>query len=67
MKYLNTENSYFNTLRLELRGKRDFMVNLLREVGMKPAVPQGGYFILADWSNLGEKRSLSFRWIRDSE
>lgn len=53
MKRLGSEDSYFNTLRLELQAKRDFMINLLTEVGMKPVIPQGGYFILADWSALG--------------
>ncbi|XP_055310122.1 kynurenine aminotransferase-like [Sitodiplosis mosellana] len=59
LKRLDSADSYFNTLRLELQAKRDFMVNLLREVGMKPAVPQGGYFILADWSNLENKADLN--------
>lgn len=54
LKRLDSTDSNFNTLRLELQGKRDFMINLLTEVGFKPVIPQGGYFILADWSNLGK-------------
>lgn len=29
------------------------MVQFLQEAGMKPIVPEGGYFLLADWSQLG--------------
>jgi kynurenine--oxoglutarate transaminase/cysteine-S-conjugate beta-lyase/glutamine--phenylpyruvate transaminase len=33
--------------------KRDKIVQVLKECGMKPIVPDGGYFILADYSQLG--------------
>lgn len=50
---LNTPDSYFPTLAKELSKKRDFMIEFLRSAGMKPVVPQGGYFLIADWSALG--------------
>jgi kynurenine--oxoglutarate transaminase/cysteine-S-conjugate beta-lyase/glutamine--phenylpyruvate transaminase len=44
---------YFNSLPRELEVKRDRMVHLLESVGLKPIVPDGGYFIIADVSSLG--------------
>ena len=37
-----------------LQRKRDEIVAVLREVGMEPIVPEGGYFILADVSSIGK-------------
>lgn len=54
IKRLDTPSSYFKSLRQELKLKRDFMVNCLEDIGMKVIVPQGGYFLLADWSPLGK-------------
>uniref|UniRef100_A0A8C6YWF0 Kynurenine--oxoglutarate transaminase 3 n=1 Tax=Nothoprocta perdicaria TaxID=30464 RepID=A0A8C6YWF0_NOTPE len=43
---------YFYSLSRELEGKRDRMARLLREVGLKPIVPEGGYFMIVDVSKL---------------
>ncbi|XP_002715920.1 kynurenine--oxoglutarate transaminase 3 isoform X1 [Oryctolagus cuniculus] len=43
---------YFNSLPKELEVKRDRIVRLLESVGLKPIVPDGGYFIIADVSSL---------------
>lgn len=53
-KRLNSPECYFNTLAAELQEKRDLMINILIDVGMKPIIPQGGYFLVADWSALGK-------------
>ncbi len=37
-----------------LQRKRDEIAAVLREVGMEPIVPEGGYFILADTSSIGK-------------
>ncbi|XP_055310075.1 kynurenine aminotransferase-like [Sitodiplosis mosellana] len=58
-KRLESPECYFNTLRLELQAKRDFMINVLKEAKMEPIIPQGGYFILADWTALEDKVDLS--------
>ena len=55
---LNTEESYFKSLAKELESKRNYVVKFLTDVGMKPVVPEGGYFVVADWSNLGSYISL---------
>jgi kynurenine--oxoglutarate transaminase/cysteine-S-conjugate beta-lyase/glutamine--phenylpyruvate transaminase len=56
---LNSSESFFRNLAVELEGKRDFITNTLKSVGMIPTVPQGGYFIIADWSHLENKVDLS--------
>ncbi len=36
-----------------MREKRDKVCAVLKEVGLRPIVPEGGYFVLADTSSLG--------------
>ncbi|XP_012269796.1 kynurenine aminotransferase isoform X2 [Athalia rosae] len=50
---------YFQSLANDLLPKRDFMASFLREVGMNPTVPEGGYFMIANWSALADKVQLS--------
>ncbi|KAK6641672.1 hypothetical protein RUM44_013387 [Polyplax serrata] len=56
---LDSPECYFNSLAVELEPKRDLVVNFLREVGMVPTVPDGGYFVIADWTPLESKINLS--------
>ncbi|XP_074607029.1 kynurenine--oxoglutarate transaminase 3-like isoform X1 [Acropora palmata] len=49
---LGTEKSYFKELGSMLQQKRDLMAKLLREVGFKPTIPEGGYFMMADTSDI---------------
>ncbi len=53
LKRLNSPECYFNSISNEFLEKRDKIVQVLKECGMKPIVPDGGYFILADYSQLG--------------
>ncbi len=46
-------DSYFKELPALLLEKRDKTVKVLREIGINPVVPEGGYFILADVKDLG--------------
>ncbi|CAF1319148.1 unnamed protein product, partial [Didymodactylos carnosus] len=50
LKRLDSPDCYFNSISSELIKKRDRIVQALKECGMKPIVPDGGYFILADWT-----------------
>ncbi|XP_069088411.1 kynurenine--oxoglutarate transaminase 3 isoform X1 [Pleurodeles waltl] len=43
---------YFNSLPQELETKRDRMAKLLKEAGLNPVIPEGGYFMIADVSVL---------------
>lgn len=49
-----TEESYFRQLRTQLQAKRLRLAECLRSVGLQPFVPDGGYFIITDISNLSE-------------
>lgn len=59
MKRLDAPECFFVSLPVELKRKRDFMANFLKSVGMKPIVPEGGYFMIADWSALGKKNTMN--------
>ncbi|XP_074193159.1 kynurenine--oxoglutarate transaminase 3 [Rhinolophus sinicus] len=52
IKRMDDPECYFNSLPKELEVKRDRMVHLLDSVGLKPIIPDGGYFIIADVSLL---------------
>ncbi|XP_011612757.1 kynurenine--oxoglutarate transaminase 3 isoform X2 [Takifugu rubripes] len=43
---------YFSSLPEELEGKRDRLAAILKDVGMTPVIPEGGYFMLVDVSSL---------------
>ncbi|RXM27885.1 Kynurenine--oxoglutarate transaminase 3 [Acipenser ruthenus] len=48
---------YFYSLPRELQGKRDRMAKFLQAAGMRPVLPEGGYFMIVDVSGL--KKDLS--------
>ena len=50
---MGTKECYYSILPAELRPKRDRIIKLLSEVGMIGTVPDGSYFVVADFSNLG--------------
>ncbi|XP_077284152.1 kynurenine aminotransferase [Arctopsyche grandis] len=56
---LDSPECYFYSLPAELESKRDFMAKFLTDVGMNPTIPEGGYFMVADWSKLANKVDLS--------
>ena len=51
---LNSPQCYHNSISAELKPKRDKMAKFLEEVGMIPTIPEGGYFMVADFSNLSK-------------
>ena len=52
-KLLGTEKSYFHEMTTSLLKKRDLEVKILQDAGFDPVIPDGGYFIMADTSKLG--------------
>ncbi len=67
---VSPERDYFNWLSNLYQGKRDFLLGVLREVGLSPLTPDGSYFILIDTSHLpvpleaGQRRDRSVcRWF----
>ncbi|KAH7971043.1 hypothetical protein HPB49_018365 [Dermacentor silvarum] len=45
---------YWSDLSRDLQSKRDFLCASLRAAGMAPTVPQGGYFLVGNFSSLGK-------------
>lgn len=67
IELLGSEESHFHKLTKELVGKRDEMVKAIRDVGMIPVVPEGGYFILVDWTPIGNENNITiFLHMHDS-
>jgi N-succinyldiaminopimelate aminotransferase len=59
---LNTfHGEYIETIRAEYTERRDFLVSALRDTGFDVAVPQGTYFVLADFTALfdGDDRAFA--------
>ncbi|KAM9831300.1 kynurenine--oxoglutarate transaminase 3-like [Neosynchiropus ocellatus] len=48
---------YFSSLAEELEGKRDRMAAILKEAGMSPVIPDGGYFMIVDVTALNQDLS----------
>ncbi|XP_069593629.1 kynurenine--oxoglutarate transaminase 3 isoform X3 [Ranitomeya imitator] len=53
LKRMDEPECYFSALPRELEGKRDRMAGLLQAARLKPVIPEGGYFMVADVSGLG--------------
>jgi len=57
---LRLPDSYFDTLRADLRRKRDLLADGLSAAGFQVFQPEGTYFITTDITPLGEKDGLEF-------
>jgi kynurenine--oxoglutarate transaminase/cysteine-S-conjugate beta-lyase/glutamine--phenylpyruvate transaminase len=51
---LDTDECYFNSIKSELKPKRDRLAEILIEAGLTPVMPEGGYFMMADISQIGK-------------
>merc|ERR1719273_397115 len=56
---LESPDCYFRSISVDLQKKRDFIAKILKDAGMDPVIPEGGYFIMANWSQLADKVDLS--------
>lgn len=55
----NSSESFFKSLAVELKGKRDYMATFLTETGFQVTLPEAGYFMIADWQHLADKVDLN--------
>ncbi|XP_066994581.1 kynurenine aminotransferase [Anabrus simplex] len=59
MERFDSPECYFHSISKELVSKRDYMAKFLSDVGMVPTIPEGGYFMIADWTALENKVRLN--------
>lgn len=59
LELLGQPECYFSSLSEELQGKRDRMAAILKDAGMTPVIPEGGYFMLVDVTPLSESADTS--------
>eukprot|EP01103_Thecamoeba_quadrilineata_P016863 TRINITY_DN5775_c0_g1_i1.p1 TRINITY_DN5775_c0_g1~~TRINITY_DN5775_c0_g1_i1.p1 ORF type:complete len:445 (-),score=83.45 TRINITY_DN5775_c0_g1_i1:12-1346(-) len=57
----STISQYLPELQLFYTQKRDLLLDILTNAGLRPIVPQGGYFILADVSKVNKKHYIDFQ------
>ncbi|XP_053929221.1 kynurenine--oxoglutarate transaminase 3 isoform X2 [Cuculus canorus] len=70
-KRMDDPDCYFYSLSRELESKRDRMAQLLQEAGLKPVVPDGGYFMIVDVSALNvdlsgvdDKQPYDYKFVK---
>jgi aminotransferase len=57
---LGLDDDYYAHLRHDYSLRRDKALAMLRDVGFKPVVPQGAYYIMADFSAISDEDDLTF-------
>jgi N-succinyldiaminopimelate aminotransferase len=57
---LRIANDYYAELAAMYRQNRDFLLDALREAGLKPITPHGTYFVMVDISDLGFPDDVAF-------
>lgn len=55
---LRLGDDFFNTIRVPFNRRRDMLCSALSAAGFDPHVPDGAYYILADYTKLGYKTDL---------
>lgn len=53
-------DSYFEEFRTMYTAKRDLIIDALTSAGLKPAMPQGTYFVMADFSDVFDGDDVAF-------
>jgi aspartate/methionine/tyrosine aminotransferase len=61
---MHFDADYFNHLAMDYRSRRAVLVEALGEAGFDFTVPEGAYYILADFSKLSDKDDVEFaKWM----
>uniref|UniRef100_A0A8D0DVG4 Kynurenine--oxoglutarate transaminase 3 n=1 Tax=Salvator merianae TaxID=96440 RepID=A0A8D0DVG4_SALMN len=70
-KRMDDQDCYFYSLPRELEGKRNRMAQMLLEAGLKPIVPEGGYFMIVDvsvlnvdLSDMGKDKPYDYNFVK---
>ncbi len=57
---LSLPKSYYDDLQLEYQQKRDYIVPVLQDVGLKCVNPEGAYYVMTDISDFGFSDDIAF-------
>ena len=57
---LEVTDDYYEALNQDYTRKRDFLVKVLQEVGLKPIIPDGTYFVMTDIRDFGFPNDVAF-------
>jgi aspartate/methionine/tyrosine aminotransferase len=57
---MHFDADYFNHLALDYRARRSVLVDALKTAGFEFSVPEGAYYILADFTKLSDKDDVAF-------
>ncbi|MDQ7829170.1 MAG: aminotransferase class I/II-fold pyridoxal phosphate-dependent enzyme [Armatimonadota bacterium] len=57
---LRFPRSYYAELAAAYQARRDRLVAILRQAGFRPVVPQGAYYVMADFTALGGEDDVAF-------
>ena len=61
---MHFDADYFNHLAMDYRGRRTVLVDALKAAGFEFSVPDGAYYILADFSKLSDRDDVEFaKWM----
>ena len=64
---LDTPECYFNSIKAEIKPKRDALAKLLTEAGLSPIIPEGGYFMICDISKIAGDFASDSKEMKDSK
>jgi aminotransferase len=53
-------DAYYEHLESSYRERRDFIIPVLREAGLKPFLPRGAYYVMCDISDFGYSSDVEF-------
>lgn len=58
---------YYNSVKEEIKPKRDMLAKLISAAGLEPIIPEGGYFMMADITKIASKFSSDDKEIKDNK
>jgi aminotransferase len=57
---LGMGDDYYANMKRDYAHRRETALDMLRDVGFKPVVPQGAYYIMADFSAISDEDDITF-------
>ena len=57
---LSLPRSFYDDLHLEYQARRDFIIPILQDIGIKCEMPEGAYYVMTDISDFGFSDDIEF-------